>query len=102
MTLWSRVANSRPLAWLVFLILYAVPTVLLARQKMLWDDEFFTLYLSRIQSWSELIRALSTGADQHPPSFYYAVHLGFALFGTSNLTLRLLPIVGFGVMCLCL
>src|SRR5689334_21492495 len=54
---WQGVANSRPLAWLTFLALYTVPTIVLARQKLLWDDEFFTLYLSTTKNWTELIKA---------------------------------------------
>jgi hypothetical protein len=76
--------------------------VLLAQTKLIWDDEFFTLYLSKISSWSELWRALASGADQHPPTFYYFTHMVLELFGPSHLTLRLTALVGFGVTCLCL
>jgi dolichyl-phosphate-mannose-protein mannosyltransferase len=101
-SLWERIANSRPRAWLVFLCLYIGPTVVLARQKLFWDDEFFTLYLSTSRNWSDLMAALSTGADQHPPSFYWLTHLVLGAFGTSSVTLRLTSIVGFAVMCGCL
>jgi hypothetical protein len=64
-----RVANSRPLAYLAFLAVYVAPVTIVARHKLLWDDEFFTLYLSTTKNWTGLVRALSTGADQHPPSW---------------------------------
>jgi len=99
---WSRWAESRSIAYIFFAALYIVPNVVLARQKLIWDDEFFTLYLSRIPNWSELWRALSTGADQHPPTFYYLTHLIFKFGGASHLTLRSTAIVGFGVSCVCL
>ena len=75
---------------------------MLARNKLIWDDEFFTLYLSKTASWSVLWSALSTGADQHPPSFYYLTHLILNLAGTTHLTLRLTALFGFGLSCLCL
>jgi hypothetical protein len=100
--LWSRIAGSRRLACLVFLALYVPVTLVLAHHKLLWDDEFFTLYLSNAGSWSELVRAMATGADQHPPSFYYATHLIATVLGASNITLRLLSIAGFGVLCVSL
>jgi hypothetical protein len=99
---WSRFADSRAMAYIFFAVLYIVPNVVLARNKLIWDDEFFTLYLSKTASWSELWRALSTGADQHPPSFYYLTHLIFKIFGTSHVTLRLTALFGFGLCCVCL
>ena len=100
--LWRFAANSRPLSYLIFLVLYTVPTVNLARHKLFWDDEFFTLYLSTTRNWKELIEALSTGADQHPPSFYYLTHLIVSVFGVSHVTLRLTAIAGFALLCICL
>jgi hypothetical protein len=94
--------KSRPVMWAVFTLLYAIPTVYLARIKLFWDDEFFTLYLSRTSSWHDLIQALSTGADQHPPSFYYLTHLSTTLFGASHLAERLPAILGFWLLCICL
>jgi len=99
---WSRYAESRSIAYVFFAAVYIIPNVMLARQKLIWDDEFFTLYLSKIPTWNELWRALSTGADQHPPTFYYLTHLIFRFAGTSHLTLRSTALVGFGLCCLCL
>jgi hypothetical protein len=100
--LWSRVAESRLLAYAVFLAIFVPASLVLAHHKLLWDDEFFTLYLSNAGSWSELVRALATGADQHPPSFYWATHLVATVFGASNITLRLISICGFALMCVSL
>lgn len=99
---WKKIANSRLRASVVFLCLYIAPTIILARGKLFWDDEFFTLYLSTTTNWSELVRALATGADQHPPSFYWLTHLVLGAFGVSSVTLRLPAMVGFAVMCFCL
>jgi hypothetical protein len=100
--IWRLVANSRPLAYLVLFAIYLPPTIVLARLRLLWDDEFFTLYLSTTRSWGDLVNALATGADQHPPSFYYLVHLIFNVFGVSNVTLRLTSIAGFALLSVCL
>ena len=98
---WRRSADSRAIAYTLFAILYSVPNLVLAHRKLMWTDEFFTLYLSKT-NWNELWRALSTGGDQHPPSFYYLTHLIFNLAGTTHLTLRLAPLIGFGLFCICL
>ena len=95
-------AESRPVAWAVFTVLYAIPTVYLARLKLFWDDEFFTLYLSRTPTWQDLLQALATGADQHPPSFYYLTHLTTTVFGSGHVTVRLPAILGFWLLCICL
>lgn len=98
----NRYAASRTLVWTAFTLLYVIPTVLLSRIKLFWDDEFFTLYLSRTADWKTLLQALATGADQHPPSFYYLTHGILGLFGTSPVTLRLTAIAGFWLLCICL
>jgi hypothetical protein len=99
---WASCADSRAIAYVFFMVVYVIPNIVLARNKLIWDDEFFTLYLSKTASWSVLWRALSTGADQHPPSFYYLTHLILNFVGTTHLTLRLTALFGFGLSCLCL
>jgi len=99
---WSRCADSRAIIYILFTFLYSVPNLVLAHRKLMWSDEFFTLYLSKTRNWSELWRALSTGGDQHPPSFYYFTHLIFKLAGTTHITLRVAALFGFGLFCVCL
>jgi len=98
----DRWAASGLLVIGVFTTIYALPTVRIAAQKLYWDDEFFTLYLSTVSGWHELLRALATGADQHPPSFYYLTHLCIKLFGCTPVTVRLPEIFGFWLMCVAL
>jgi hypothetical protein len=96
------IVESRLVAWAVFTVIYAIPTVYLAHLKLFWDDEFFTLYLSRTPTWHDLLQALATGADQHPPSFYYLTHLMTTVFGSGHVTVRLPAILGFWLLCICL
>ena len=88
-------ASSPRLVIGVFTLLYLVPTLYIAAHKLFWDDEFFTLYLSLTPSLHELLRALATGADQHPPVFYLVTHAATALLGTSPISVRLPAIIGF-------
>jgi Dolichyl-phosphate-mannose-protein mannosyltransferase len=69
--------------------------------RLLWDDEFFTYYISKAPL-SEIWSALSTGADQHPPLFYFITHAFLRLFGESHLSLRLPAMLGVGVMSICI
>jgi hypothetical protein len=85
-----------------FSILYLAVTGLLAWHKMLWNDELYTLYLSRLSTIREVWSALSTGAEQTPPLFYLITRASLALFGTNNLSIRLPEIIGFWIMSLCL
>ena len=96
-----QASASRALVYATFTVLYLVPTLWLAWGKLMWDDEFFTLYLSRV-GWRSLLTGLATGADQHPPPFYYLTHWVFQLFGMNQITLRLTAIVGFWILCVCL
>lgn len=98
----DRWASSWPLVICVFSLIYAIPTAQIAERKLFWDDEFFTLYLSTVSSWHELLRALATGADQHPPSFYYLTHLCIKLLGCTPVTVRLPEIFGFWLFCVAL
>lgn len=81
-------------------ILYLAATILLAKTKLIWTDEFFTLYLSRLGT-RELWTALLTGGDQHPPPFYLMHHLFLRICGEHPWALRLPPILGFLLMMLC-
>ncbi|MGI8959996.1 MAG: glycosyltransferase family 39 protein [Bryobacteraceae bacterium] len=82
-------------------ILYLAATVQLAKAKLIWTDEFFTLYLGRLGP-RELWNALLTGGDQHPPPFYLIHNLFLRIFGEHPWSLRLPPILGFLLMMLCI
>ncbi len=98
----QRITASRAIVYSLFSALYLLQTIDIAQRKLFWEDEFFTLYLSRIPTWHGLLQALATGADQHPPSFYFLTHGLMSIFGTSPLTVRLPALVGFWLLCVCL
>jgi len=81
-------------------VLYFVATFELAGRKLIWTDEFFTLYLSRLNP-RELWAALLTGGDQHPPSFYLMHHMFLRSFGENPWALRVPAILGFFLMMIC-
>jgi hypothetical protein len=59
----------------------------------LWFDEFFTLFISRLSSLPEMMKAMP--ADSQPPLQYLLVHASLHWFGTSELTLRLPAILAW-------
>jgi hypothetical protein len=99
---WIEALASRPLlVIIVFTAAYLPATIWLAAHKLFWDDEFFTLYISA-GKWPAILDALRTGADQHPPTFYFLTHLITSLFGATHVTVRAASIFGFWLMSLCL
>lgn len=85
-----------------FSLLYFAITCLLASYKLLWNDELYTLYISRPASLSGVWAALLTGAEQLPPLFYVITRASLALFGANELAIRLPEVIGFWVMSVCL
>lgn len=81
--------------------MYAAVTLYIAMRKPFWEDEFFTLYLSRI-SPSETWKALLTGGDQHPPLFYWATHWCMSLFGVNHVGARIPAIATVALLSVCL
>jgi hypothetical protein len=97
----ARLLGSSKTLAVLFTLIYLLPTLWLSKYKLFWDDEFFTLYLARIPAWKELLRALSTGADQHPPVFYRLTYLSMQIFGHSAVSVRLPAVAGFWLLCVC-
>ncbi len=70
-------------------------------EKVIWTDEFFTLYLSRLPRLADVSSALMTGGDQHPLPFYLIHGVFLHIFGESSLVLRLPEILAFLLMSVC-
>lgn len=83
---------------LLFTLLYLWIVVPVAETKPLWDDEFFTLYISSAPGFAGIWSALATGADQHPPLFFLLHQRILSLLGVNHLTLRLPAIAGVWLM----
>ena len=66
-------------------VVYFCFTVPIAQQKLMWDDEFFTLYISGAATFSE--KNLESSADRrrsaHPPSSYFLTHPVCSVFSAS-------------------
>jgi hypothetical protein len=88
---------DRNYAWFLsgLFVLYAVLTTASAALKPLWNDELFTLYVSRLSSPIEIWRALVDGGDIHPPLDYWLRHLSMRMLGGSELAFRAPSIAGF-------
>ena len=85
------------------LILFAVGfcSTLRAYEKPLWYDELCTVILCRLQSASEIWRALDSAADGNPPLFYLVARLGRQLIPDDHLGYRLPSILGLLATLLC-
>lgn len=99
---WLHFSSSRAAVYIFFAAVYLTSNIALARRKLIWKDEFDTLYFSTTRNWHILWSALSTGADQTPPSFFYLTHLILRGAGAGPVTLRIPALTGFGLCCLCL
>lgn len=97
----SIIAQRKWLVVILFTLLYAVPTVKFAQHKALWDDEFFTLFISR-GGPSEIFKALSTGGDQSAPGVFLVTYAALKVFGASHLSLRAPAIFGYWLACVCM
>ncbi len=97
-------ALARRRWWLVgaVLVLYLAITCTLARQKLFWNDELFTLYISRLPRLVDIWSILDTGVEQLPPTFHILTRTFMWLFGENHLAVRLPEILGMGLMSLCL
>lgn len=81
---------------------YFAGTCYLAHRRLFWFDEIFTLYISRLPNIASIWSACTHGVDFNPPLLYLMVRWSQALFGTTELGLRMPQIVGFWIFCLCL
>jgi 4-amino-4-deoxy-L-arabinose transferase-like glycosyltransferase len=59
----------------------------------LWFDEFFTLFLSRLSSFQDMLKAMP--ADGQPPLQYPLTHLSMAWLGQTEFAVRLPELVAY-------
>ena len=83
------------------IVLFLAVTLVLDAKRPLWNDELFTLYISRQSSLRGVWNALLTGAEQLPIFFFVLVRLSTGILGNSPLALRLPETLGFLTMNVC-
>jgi 4-amino-4-deoxy-L-arabinose transferase-like glycosyltransferase len=90
--------------WLLcaFTIGYLIATCFIASRKLMWTDELFTFYGSRLPGLPQVWDWLMTGEDVTPLLFFILTRASFFLFGVNHLSIRLPETLGFWIMCLCL
>src|SRR5215471_18867709 len=82
--LFAESLNSRPgLLLTSYSIITLVITFGVAMRRPTWVDEIFTIRLSSLSSFGELLAALQAGMDVHPPLSYMATHALFSVAGNS-------------------
>lgn len=97
-----RLEKNRLLLIVGFTVLYVFSTSILARRKLLWNDELYTYYIAHLPTMTDVWGALMSGGEQLPPFFYLLTRVSIALFGSNNFALRLPEMFGFWMMCVCL
>jgi len=73
-----------------------------AAHRSLWYDELFTFYVSRLETPTDLLRALLSKADSLPPVDYLLRQASMKLLGESEFAFRLPSIILFWIGTLCL
>jgi hypothetical protein len=95
--------NSRGWAFVAMIgVVYLATFLYRAERKLLWFDEIFTLYISRLHDFPSVLDALKQGIDLNPPLFYVWTRLSMSVFGDGALAIRVPSILGVGLLCLCL
>jgi hypothetical protein len=97
----SKSSESQP-SWgelaqlLSILFVYSFLGFRMALAKPFWNDELFTLYVARADSWRGIWDALATGADQLSPMLHVFIRLAENVFGNPHLAARIPSLLGFG------
>jgi 4-amino-4-deoxy-L-arabinose transferase-like glycosyltransferase len=64
---WSFVAAG------LLALIYFVTSILIARHRLFWYDEIYTVVLSRLPDLGSIWRVLAHGGDSMPPTYYMLV-----------------------------
>jgi hypothetical protein len=86
---------ERRAAWIVpAVLLVCLSFFLLFTASPLWYDEMLTLYISRLPTFGEMLRAMP--ADGHPPLQYLLARVALSLGIKAEIAVRLPSLLGFG------
>ena len=70
-------------------VFYFATSIYIASHRLFWFDEFFTIRIAQLPTWSAIWTALSHGADSLTPFYYMLVRAFGTLFGRSEVVARL-------------
>ncbi|MBE7542799.1 MAG: glycosyltransferase family 39 protein [Solibacteraceae bacterium] len=96
---WAEEVTALARRWEILLIVglsavYFLTCWRISSSRPLWNDEIFTLYLSRYDNWAGLLGWLRMAADQQPPLFYVLTHWSLGLIGDEAQAVRVPGMVG--------
>src|ERR1700760_2405656 len=97
----AAIEQRWPYLLALIILLFLAVTLVLDAKRPLWNDELFTLYISRQSSLRGVWNALLTGAEQLPIFFFVVVRLFTGLLGNNSIALRLPETLGFLAMNVC-
>ena len=86
----------------LILVFYFLTTYYRAESKIIWFDEIFTYYLTRLPDLSSYLTTVKQGIDFNPPMFYEWIHFSRLLIPDEKLAIRMPSIVSVGIACFCL
>ena len=70
-------------------VFYFATSIYIAAHRLFWFDEFFTVRIAQLPSWTTIWTALSHAVDSLPPFYYMLVRVFGQLFGGSEVVARL-------------
>ena len=70
-------------------VFYFATSIYIASHRLFWFDEFFTIRIAQLPTWTTIWTALSHGADSLPPFYYMLVRAFGTLFGRREVVARL-------------
>ena len=92
-----------PWTAIAFLGLTAVISLLWSHSRLMWNDEFLSLWTDNAPSIGQVIQIQRTCPISLDPLFYHALaHADIRLFGSGALAIRLPSLLGYLLMQLCL
>jgi 4-amino-4-deoxy-L-arabinose transferase-like glycosyltransferase len=97
-----RAEKAAALVAAVACVIYWAATLVLARRKLMWNDELYTYYVAMLPSMHDVWSALMAKGEQTPPFFYLVTRAALRLFGVNNVSIRLPEMLAFCGMSACL
>jgi Dolichyl-phosphate-mannose-protein mannosyltransferase len=93
------VESHRKLTVIAFSILYLTITCLIGATKPLWYDELWAYYPAALPTVGDTWNFFARGYDPHTPFAALAIRVSVAIFGHSELAIRLPDIFSFWLLC---